>query len=1140
MSYRRDRDRDYSDDDSTPRDKLTRFNGVRGVGVGSPSSVVGGGVNVTLNLEQMIAMVFEMRGTIAHEIEARRATEMALHEARTQINELKHEARQQIETLKESAQRDNNKWQNLLGRVKELEVAGKLDNRLVEMNQRQEKYTRSNDQTKLMTVFQQIQQRLDSQERDYRDGLSKVARDHLRDQQRLEHDLRSNTEQYMLKLDGHKQNESEYVKRLQTKLTDLEKEFAIFMNTQVLMQQNMNNKEKDGDWLKIYLTEQFNAQKHATENQFKDVEHQFSTLQNQIRLEMDKLADTQERKYAELSDAIENERVTRDGHVKKLNKGLKQTVTTLSDNLAKAIGVLDSKISAIKSTQNEAITNLHNLVVQSQDKFTQHQTMFQDFVGIQNDQTAKEHVLGQRIDGLEDVLKAEIKSRLKNYQKSKVYLTAIEDRLNQRFDSFKSQLQQSEQEKLKQSELLRAEEEEQARLFNIAMETRSILDAIVGQVEESHYVEQRKNEWKAFGEVMETELKQRDEMIERKIEETKQGANTEFITSKIEEMKSYVHSAFAEYEAHERIAKADEEEQAALMNIAMESRACLDSIVTHIVDVHESDILRLISDNIRVLDERTQTQTDRLSALRQIVETEHDSSAAQLKQTHTEVMELATELAQHVDGHTAQIEALIQHTNDMKMEMTELGSLAHRTQIDVGTTRSQLGELADQIDLHGRDLKQVKLATNDATDRLDTHQLTLKNLQHHLTDHRAELDLKSSNSSAKVDELAAVVSRLDHTDKRVETIRVDVKELMNLTDAFITNEKHQRELKEVHAHINEVEEYQKRDSKLMKEQINAIDETQVKQYKLTTMKIEQFEDNLKTLNNNSTRDDGKRTVDAAHIEKEVKLLESQFDQLNRKLKDTTNLHEDSLNHVTQDVKKLALRVDGLDQNLSTSSSAAAANGDSMSIETKKGLNDLSFRVDALENDMKVKTVNSFTGQIQELTQKFDQRSREVDAKFSNHEQRCDKMESDIKRLNDAADDTNDKIQRRLRELQQSIDVQALREIELTNTLKTASSKHQLAIDESIQASESRINGQLKSLQSQLETHESDVKSRFRTIDEKLHDMEWSLEYAKEIEMKKDAKNIMLGAGAGVGANTQSIQQSPTQPQSQPQSPQTTQ
>lgn len=1202
-------------------------------------------MSVNLNVEQMVSMVFEMRGTLAHEVEARRATESALMEARAHI-----------EQLRDVSQRDNNKWSNLLGRVKELEVAGRLDNRLGELNHRADKYSRNNDQQKLMQVFQEIKSRLDAQERDYREGLAKASRDSQRDYARMEHDLRAMLDQQLLRGDGQRQQDADYISRLQARVVDLEKEFSVFMNAQVQMQQSINNKEKDGDWLKIYLTEQFNAQRHSTEAKLTEVHHQLQRVQDTTRVDVEKASSELDRRLSDLSESLESERASRDAADRKIQKALKTTVGTMGENLSKAVSVLDAKMVSIKSTQNEAIANLHAMVRAESQKFEAHAATFQDFAGVQADQTAKEHALAQRIDGLEEVLKAEIKARIKNHQKAKLTALTSQKKQEAKVEELKSYLLNESESQRHQAALARADEEEQARLLHIAMETRSVLDSVVCQVEDQHSAHLRQQEWQAFGAVIEREMKSREANLQHAL--STQGGDG-LISSKVEEVKSFVTAAFRDFELHERRVKQEEEEQAMFMHIAMESRAVLDSMVTHIADRADADMLRSVSSGLRVIDDRLRQHEDRLITLKELVDSEHDATSVQLLQTHDEVMHLAQDLATRVDAHTHDIESIMATTSDHHRDIGELDGMVAKVRTDAAAARSmaidmqetidvsrkesasiksRMQDLVDVQDSHTRDVKLLKSHRTDTTEQLASHHATVKQLQSLVADasimsqqHRADVDhklqlLRASESqsaasafahSAKSDEIIAVLKRLDACDRttadlaqttdvlsskqsrtdqsvthlqsllndstvatdrkvkdlrdkidsqleeseqslkkldkrlttqmeefdrlsgdlasragglthsskaaedglgelrarvaalagvqdRVDAIRTDLKDLQSEVDTRLPSEKHARDVKDLQTALQELRDATSKDSRSLRDTVSDTDDRLTKVCKDALSRIQSVEERVQSVGRDDDSAPSKRVVDAAIVEKEVRSVETSVDALSKKLKDASNLQEDALNRVSQDVKRLTLRVDELSQG---DSSSRAADPD----VAKKAVHELAFRVDALESDLKVKTVGGINNQIADLTSKFDTRARDVDAKFASVDTRLTQTDSEVRRLGAATDEAEAKTHKRLKELQQAMDESSQRDAEMQNSLKADASKQQVETDQLIKSSESRTAMIVKAIQKQVDDQEVDLKSRWRSVDEKLHEMEWTMKYAQDNTFAKDAQQIRNAA-----------------------------
>ena len=224
----------------------------------------------------MVGLLYELRGQLSHEIEARKSLEFQLSEVKLSMSDMRdmrskisnetdtrrnlestiQDLRFQINELKDFHARNDNKWQNLLGRVKELEVGQKVENRLLDMNQRVEKFHNKNntqvDRERLMMVFSEIKNRMDGQERQSKDELIRLQREVQRDHERTQSEIRNQIERAMVLQEQKNHTGQDDLKRLTSKISDVEKELALFMNTTMQMQSAIDKKQ-DADWLKIYL-----------------------------------------------------------------------------------------------------------------------------------------------------------------------------------------------------------------------------------------------------------------------------------------------------------------------------------------------------------------------------------------------------------------------------------------------------------------------------------------------------------------------------------------------------------------------------------------------------------------------------------------------------------------------------------------------------------------------------------------------------------------------------------------------------------------------------------------------------------------------------------------------------------------------
>jgi len=918
--------RDRGRDDDSPRDQRIAIRGGRDFlgepdrydyrrgrsrspphrGSGSGST----GIPVNLNLDQMVAMLFEMRGTLAHEVEARRTLESQLSESR-----------RTIEHLKELEVRDNNKWMNLIQRVKEIEVASKMEGRMTELAIRQDKYSRNNDQAKIMQVFQEVRMRMEAQERDYRDSVTRLAREAQRDAARMDADIRARIDQSIQAFHAKSQSDADTVSRLTSRIQDVEKELGVFINAQVLLQQNLANNEKDGDWLKIYLTENFNAQKAATEIKFQEVLHRIEggeskvdSTTDKVHAEIASLSTRINDLRSEMQELMAEERAARDTSDRKIQKALKVAVTNLGESIKTAVSGLDTRLSDTKRAQSEAITSLHHSTVdltsrcsELQSRFETHLTTFNQLA---TDAATRSQSQQSKLDALEEVLKAEIKSRLKSSAKNKTAFNELAHNLSKRFkevetrvedtrknmedarkdmeqrmdeshksmeqrvaesqttlDSKTNALTQSVEERTTQltrtvedmanelqrdvasktaalsqqldertnqltrdvdsklSELsasvegqshnltnmvqdkvldlasdverkvvqlrswvdqlhaerdaaeaerrltdtrARQSKEEQDRALHISLETRSVLDSIVGQVEESHYLEQRRQEWKAFGEVVENELKTREANMQARLEETIQTlADTNKVAEQVQEVRTFVEQQFKDFAEAEKAAKEHEEEQANLMHIAMECRATLDGMVELVAESEEQQTRHAMTMGLRNLEAQAIATQEQLTSMKSLLDTQTTSLENSLTDTRDETLRLHTQLVSQVEESTNQLDNLliVQSTqnkmlDNIKSSMEEnADNISMLRSKELVHLRSSLDDLTDQLDrctkdlsslkntTHtrfnetveasegmGREMKNIKLSLSEAQDTLAVQTSQLRNIQASMSD----------------------------------------------------------------------------------------------------------------------------------------------------------------------------------------------------------------------------------------------------------------------------------------------------------------------------------------------------------------------------------------------------------------------
>jgi len=1217
---------------------------------------------VNLNVEQMVSMVFEMRGQLQHEVERRKALESQLYEARAAI-----------EQWRDAKERDNNKWGNLLSRVKELEVASKLDTRMMDLQGRAERVTRQQEQGKIVGVFQNVQARLDAQEREYRDSMARLARDAQRDQSRTDSELRHYLDAQLGKVEQRAASSVDGLQRVGQRVQELEKDFAVFMNTQMQMQMNAASKEKDGDWLKIYLTENFNAQKAQTDVRFAEQAALIDKLQNAQGRMAAQLSGEMNTRLTDAFDSVSEERAARESAVRKLHKSLKLSFTNLADTMQAGVASLDAKLEASKRASNDAVSNLHALVLDEQRKLAALQSAFDDSVSTQREQSSAQHSLATRLDGLEEVLKAEIKARIKNNQKSKLQASSLQHALETRLSALSADRNASKQ-------------------ASVTLETRSVLDGIVAQVEEAHYVELRKNEWKAFGQVIELELQARDEEMERRFAAmATEPPAPESIRGQVTELRTFISNAFAEFETHERESKAQEEEQAQLMHMAMETRAVLDSMVTHVADAQENAALAHLYAHVRKLDAKSASSDDQIAALKHLLQAGQEDYTGQLTQAHGDIMKMAAELAAQVDSHTAHLQDITQvqleqasHVESVRAAQGKLqqhaDELSHvkaavQDLIDVHDARSKEvaaqkaaeAELKENSAQLSKEVKSLKKTLYDVQDHLSEHQRALQNMQGGRMPPRLDngalggsagtggAGLASGGSGgASSDELHAVSKRLDGMDRRcgtlesssesllarqakldksilamqalqdeqalaldrrlkdlankldtaqeesetslkraekkirtltedieqlgqdlargggaasptkargnsgafgsdtleaeeaavklrakvaalsgvverVETLRAELKDVQSRLDGAVSAERHARDLKELQQALHDVEALQGKDVRLLRDSIHGVEDLEQQHHKNVLERVGELEDKVARAGvmalsggeegasgSGGAKRGGVSGVDASYVDKEISSVQSQLDSLSRRVKESSNAAEDSVNRVAQDVKKVGLKVETLESMVSMAPKAAGAAAGAQAGDaaaTSGSLSALSGKVDALESELKLKSLPALTLQLDTLSTKMEARTRELDTRVSGHDSRLDRLESDAKQNAAALDELDSKAAKRARDLTATIEAQSARDLESQSALKAEVARSALEQTQVIAATETRLRGEIKQVAANFDALEVAQKAHVRAVDEKLGEMAWSLEYAKDAGFKADVKQIRAGAEA---------------------------
>ncbi len=355
--------------------------------------------------------------------------------------------------------------------------------------------------------------------------------------------------------------------------------------------------------------------------------------------------------------------------------------------------------------------------------------------------------------------------------------------------------------------------------------------------------------------------------------------------------------------------------------------------------------------------------------------------------------------------------------------------------------------------------------------------------------------------------LRAKVAALSGVVERVETLRAELKDVQSRLDGSISSERHTRDLKEIQTSLHDVEALQGKDVRLLRDSIHALEDATAVQHKQTMERLIDVEDKVARSGGGGgggavrsglsdppsgpgASSPHSRSVEL--VEKEVAAVQSQLDSLARKVKEQGNESEDAVNRLAQEGKKVVLRVEALESQVN----AAAASGPKHSIAAAAAAADASSpaagaKVDALESELKLKTLPALTLQVETLQSKLDLRTRELDARLNAHDGRIDRAEAEAKALSASVDEIETKATKRARELSAAVEAQSARDLE----------------------TQSALRGEMKSVGRRIDDLEDAQKAQVRSVDEKLSQMEWSLEYAKDTGFKNDVKQIRAGAEA---------------------------
>ena len=516
------------------------------------SPVVLPAVSSTQSADSLLPIVYELRSSLVAEQEARKHLEVQLHEIRMAQQAAIGEMKATVGAVGDEVKGGESRWLTLSARVKEMELATTMEGRYSERSDRLDAREQATQQQSVVAAITELRGQMDEREQRYRDELEATQREYsrtiaaMKEQQLDTRQLQE--ERWQQQMDTMQQRVQLLVEKAESSSATAADVTAL-VNRLSSVEANSNSLDSalrqltdatrregeevssKGEWLRGVMMEQLEGRAKVVEGKIETVEEGRRLMLAAVQKEITAMRDEMDRRMRDVQSAVatanEHERQRGDDMEVRVQAAVKQAYSSLSAVIKDTVSALNSRVSELEGTVGGTDSSLASTVQSMSESHAE----------------------------LESVLRAEVKTRMKSYNKTKAQL----DLLSGQVSTLKQMVGTEDGEVRKVAAEVKATEVKLERMKERVKEIRA-------KSEEEMEKERRMvDEVKRRVDGLE-EMKRRVEAVEAEAGKAKRG-ELEEVRRDVDELKRTVAGAGKVAQSIERLKSDDQERQHALQTV---------------------------------------------------------------------------------------------------------------------------------------------------------------------------------------------------------------------------------------------------------------------------------------------------------------------------------------------------------------------------------------------------------------------------------------------------------------------------------------------------------------------------------------------------------------------------------------------
>ena len=378
--------------------------------------------------DSLLPIVYELRSSLVAEQEARKHLEVQLHEVRMNQQAAIGEMKATVGAVGDEVKGGESRWLTLSARVKEMELAASLEGRYNERSDRLDAREQATQQQSVVAAMTELRAQMDEREQRYRDELESTHREYsrtiaaMKEQQldarqlqdeRWQQQMDTMQQRVQLLVDKAESSSATAadVAALVSRLSSVEAssnalETALRQLTDTTRREGEEVSSK-GDWLRGVMMEQLEGRAKMVEGKIETVEEGRRLMLAAVQKEITGMRDEMDRRLRDVQSSVatasEHDRQTRDDMELRVQAAVKQAYGSLSTVIKDTVSALSSRLSELESTAGSSDTSIAASVQSMSESHAE----------------------------LESVLRAEVKTRMKSYNKTKAQLDLLSGTVSQ-------------------------------------------------------------------------------------------------------------------------------------------------------------------------------------------------------------------------------------------------------------------------------------------------------------------------------------------------------------------------------------------------------------------------------------------------------------------------------------------------------------------------------------------------------------------------------------------------------------------------------------------------------------------------------------------------------------------------------------